>query len=430
MWQIESPLENRNGTLFIDGCSAVELANQYCTPLYVMSERRLRDNYRRLNGAFKKYYSNFKLYYAVKANSNLSILNILRQEGAGADCSSPAEIYLALKAGFKKTDLLYTGNYNSDEELQYAAENNVTVNLDDFSIIERLAKIANPADLSGICFRFNPGFGRSGPEKLVLAGPDAKFGILEEKIILGYKRAKELGFQNFGIHMMTGSNVLDHAYFPQVAEMLFKISEKISREVGIEFSFINIGGGFGVPYKSGEANLDVDLVAKMVTDKFKEKFPEKGKQPRLLIEPGRYIACDAGILLTRVQHIKVTGRKIIGVDAGMNTLLRPAIYGSYHEILVANKLNEQKQEQVTIVGPICENHDQFAKDRLLPLIEHGDLLVFLNAGAYGFSMSSQYNSRPRPAEVLVSNGKSEAIRERENFEDVVGRQSVPLRLQK
>jgi diaminopimelate decarboxylase len=206
------------------------------------------------------------------------------------------------------------------------------------------------------------------------------------------------------------------------------LCDRISREVGIEFSFINIGGGFGVPYKPGEPDLDIDAVAKMVTDKFKQRITEKGMQPKLLIEPGRYIACDAGILLARVQHIKTTGKKIVGTDAGMNTLLRPAIYGSYHQIYVANKLNEPKKETVTVVGQVCENTDHLARDRELPIIQEGDVLAVLNAGAYGFVMSSQYNSRPRPAEVLVCAGNSELIREKENFEDLVGRQTVPQRL--
>jgi len=428
MWKIEGPLENRNGSLYFDSCSVEELAREYGTPLYVMSENRLRDNYLRLNNAFKKHYDNFKLYYAVKANNNLSVLSILRQEGAGADCSAPSEISLALKAGFRKEDIIYTGNYNTVEELRYAAENGVMINLDDVPLLEKLASLCIPAELPGICFRFNPGMGKGGMEKLVFGGPDAKFGIVEEKIIPAYRRAKELGFRNFGIHMMTGSNVLDANYFPQVADMLFVLCDRISREVGIEFSFVNIGGGFGVPYKPGEPDLDIDAVAKMVTDRFKQRITEKGMQSRLLIEPGRYIACDAGILLASVHHIKTTGKKIVGTDAGMNTLLRPAIYGSYHQIYIANKLNEQRKENVTVVGQVCENTDHLARDRELPIVQEGDVLAVLNAGAYGFAMSSQYNSRPRPAEVLVCNGNSELIREKENFEDLVGRQTVPKRL--
>ncbi|MBI4406491.1 diaminopimelate decarboxylase [Candidatus Micrarchaeota archaeon] len=426
MWRIESPLENRAGTLFFDGCDVAELANEYGTPLYAMSENRIRNNYRRLSGAFKKYYNNFRLYYAVKANNNLTVLNILRQEGCGADCSAPSEVFLALKAGFNKRDLLYTGNYNTDDELRYAAENNVVINLDDASLIEKLARVCSPSETAGICFRFNPGMGKGETAGVVCAGPEAKFGILESEIIRGYRRAKELGFKNFGIHMMTGSNVKEVEYFPEVAEAIFRVADRISREVGIEFSFINIGGGFGVPYKPGEPDLDIETVAKTVTEKFKEKFGSNG--PRLLIEPGRYIVCDAGILLTRVHHVKRAEKIFVGTDAGMNTLLRPALYGSYHQIYVANKLNQPSSESVTITGQICENTDHLARDRELPTIAEGDVLAVLNTGAYGFGMSSQYNSRPRAAEVLVNNGQSEVIREREEFEDLIGRQEVPQRL--
>jgi diaminopimelate decarboxylase len=432
MWRIEYPLENRNGTLFIGGASTLELAEKYGTPLYVIDENRIRDNYRRLRDAFQKHYSKFRLYYAVKANNNLSVLRILEQEGAGADCSNPNEIYFALLAGFRKDRILYTGNYNSDEELKYACDAGVTVNLDDVSAMDRLAEFSSPPEVPpAICFRFNPGIGKGGVEGLIFAGPDAKFGVLGDKIIEAYKKAKEYGFNKFGIHMMTGSNVRDEKYFVQVAEKLFDTAGKISEEVGIEFEFINVGGGFGVPYKPGEKDLDIESVAAGVVEKFREKISEHGmREPTLLIEPGRYIVCDASVLLTRVHAIKNSHKKFVGVDAGMNTLLRPALYDAYHEILVANKLNEHEKEKVNVVGPICENTDQFAKDRELPKIAEGDLLAVLNAGAYGYSMSSQYNTRPRPAEVLVKDGAPEFVRERENVVDLIGRQKIPARLLK
>ncbi|MBI3588080.1 diaminopimelate decarboxylase [Candidatus Micrarchaeota archaeon] len=429
MLAIEGQLENRGGTLFIDGCSSMEIAGKFGTPVYVMSESRMRENYRRLKDAFARHYSNFRAYYAVKANNNLSVLSVLRSEGAGADCSAPSEIALALKAGFSRKDLLYTGNYNSLEELKFAGENGVTVNLDDAPLLEKLAKVAKPSDIAGICFRFNPGLGRGGMEKLVFAGPEVKFGISEDRILGAYARAKELGYCNFGIHMMTGSNVLDAGYFPQVAEMLFRTAAKISREVGIEFGFINIGGGFGVPYRPGEVELDVGRVGREVTEKFKEHIGDGASaRPQLLVEPGRYFVCDAGVLLARVHHVKNSGKRFIGTDAGMNTLLRPAMYGAYHVVLVANNLNAPVEGTASVVGQICENTDHIARDRPLPAVHDGDLIAVLNAGAYGFGMSSQYNSRPRCAEVMVNGGQADLIRERENVGDLIGRQSVPDRL--
>ena len=427
---MQPTLENRNGTLYFDGCNVNELAQQYGTPLYVMSETQLRNNYRKLNNAFSKHYSNFKLYYAVKANNNLSVLNILRQEGSGADCSAPTEIELALRAGFSPENMLYTGNYNTLEELRLASEKKVVINLDEISLIDKLASVCKPADLRGVCFRFNPGMGAGGQEKLIFAGPDAKFGVTEDKIVEAYRRAKALGFRTFGIHMMTGSNVLNPDYFPKVADLLFATAERISREVGIEFSFVNIGGGFGVPYRPSESELDVETVAKNVTDLFKTRIAERGNNTRLLIEPGRFIACNAGVLLARVHHIKRNiAKTFIGTDAGMNTLLRPAMYGAYHEILLANNLNEAQRETVTVTGQVCENSDHLARDREMSKIAEGDLLAVLNAGAYGFAMSSQYNSRPRCAEVLVNSGKSFLIRQRENIDDLIGKQNVPQHLQ-
>lgn len=417
MYKIQPPLENRNGILFIDGCNTLELARQYDTPLYVYSENRIRENYRRAFNAFKRYYKNFRLFYSIKANNNLAILNILKQEGAGFDASSPAEIQLALKTGINPNEILYSGVYHRNDELEFALKKKVLINLDGVSEIKRLIKIGAPNFIS---FRINPGISGGSIKGLEFAGPDAKFGIEEEKALEAYKIAKEAGIERFGIHMMTGSCVLDHNYFAAVASKLLDIAGKIRKRLGIIFDIIDIGGGLGVPYREGEKELDIEKAAKLVTDVFKKKIKENDLgDPMLIIEPGRYIVCDSGILLTKVHSIKDARKRFIGVDAGMNTLLRPMLYHAYHKILVANKLNEKEEEKVNVVGPICENTDQIARDRPLPHIEEGDLLAILNAGAYGFCMSSQYNSRPKAAEVMVNNGKARLIRRREGFEDIV-----------
>lgn len=428
LWRVENHLENRNGELYIGGCSSIELAEKYGTPLYVLDEGRIRERARLLNDSFKRFFAGFKLYYAIKANSNQAVLNILRQEGCGVDCASPAEIQLALKNGFGVEEILYTSCYNRDDELAYACSVGVKMNLDDLSIFRRLLKYARVPEVPPvICFRFNPGIGASGMEKLVFAGPEAKFGMLEERLFEAYRMAREAGFNRFGIHMMTGSNILNAAYFPEVAGRLFDVSARISEELGIDFEFMNLGGGFGVTYKPFEKELDVKEIARSVFEVFREK---NVSIKNLFIEPGRFIVCDAGVLLSRVTCVKNSAKKFVGIDAGMNVLVRPAMYGSYHHVLVANKLDESDSEEVTVVGPLMENTDRLASDRLLPRIEEGDLLAVLNAGAYGFSMSSQYNTRPRPAEVLTSNGGSELIRERESFEDLVRNQRVPERLLK
>jgi len=425
MWKIEPPLENVRGRLHIGGADLEDIAERYGTPVYVTDEARIRRNYRTLRNAFLRRWKRFRLYYAVKANNNVAILSILRQEGAGADCSCVPELQLAALARFRRSDMLYTGNYNSDEELRYAAGLGITVNLDDISILERLAKFGVP---ESICFRINPGFGKGGSEKLVFAGPDAKFGITEEVAKRAYARAKKLGAERFGIHMMAGSSVLDAKYFGQVTDRLFRIAGSISKKAGIEFDFVNIGGGFGVPYRPGEKDLDIERVAEEVTDRFKERFEGSGNVPYLYAEPGRFIVCDSTVLVSRVHSIKEAGKRFVGIDAGMNTLLRPALYGAYHQMYVVGKLNSRKRQKVNVVGQICENTDILAKDRELPPIEPGDLIAILNAGAYGYSMSSNYNTRPRAAEVLVLNGKDCPIREREDVTDLLHRQVIPGRL--
>ncbi len=266
-------------------------------------------------------------------------------------------------------------------------------------------------------------------KNLVFAGPDAKFGIIEKQVEAAYQKANEHGVTKFGIHMMTGSCITDEDYFVGITERLMDLAGPIAQKLGISFEFVDIGGGFGIAYKPGEKELDMVDVGKRVAEKFTEKCEKYGLgKPTLMVEPGRYLVGDAGVLLTRVTSIKEGYKKFIGVDAGMNTLLRPALYDAYHQIFVANKLNETQTEKVNVVGPICENSDQLAKDRELTKTQVGDVIAILNAGAYGFGMSSQYNTRPRAAEVLVNHGRAELIRERETFEDLHRGVKVPKRL--
>jgi len=427
IWKSVIELENRGGRLYIGGCDTIELKEKYGTPLYVYAEDRIRSNYRRLVNAYKKHYPKFKVYYAVKANNNPAIVSVLRSEGAGADASCPAEIMIARMCGIKDEDILYSGVYNTDAELKYAVENKVRLNIEDLSQLYRLEKIGVPEFIS---FRINPGIGKGGKEGLVFAGPDAKFGIIERDVKKAYARAKQLGVKSFGIHMMTGSNVLEIEYYKEIVAKLIDIAGPIAQELGIRFEFVDIGGSLGVPYTPEQNELDIDEVARIVAKVFKEKTRKYDMgEPWLIHEPGRYLVCDAGVLLSEVASIKEGYKKFIGIDAGMNTLLRPAMYGAYHHILYANDLNSRDLEKVNVVGPVCENTDQFAKDRELPkAIKVGDTLALLDAGAYGFGMSSQYNSRPQAAEVLVKGGTSELIRRRQTESDLLRDIVYPERL--
>ncbi len=416
-----------DGTLHIDGLSCAEIAGRFGTPVFVTSERRIRENYRRIHGAFSSRRKKFRLHYAFKANNNLSIIRILRGEGAGADCSGPAEIFLARMCGFGPEEIIYSGNYNSGNELEYALKSGCIINIDDAPILDTLLAYGDPRIVS---FRINPGIGKGKYEGIVTAGPDAKFGMREEEALSAYRHAMRKGIRRFGMHMMTGSNVLDAEYFPTVSEKLMGIASRISAELGIDFEFIDIGGGFGVPYQPGEEALPIEEVAASVVSVFESALSANGRMgdPVLVVEPGRYLVCDSTVLLSTVTHVKKSYRIFVGCDAGMNTLLRPALYGAYHEVLLANRLRMKKSVTVNITGQICENSDMMAKDRLMPQTSPGDILAFLNAGAYGFSMSSRYNTRPMAAEVLVHNGKAELIREREDFTDLVQRQRIPAHL--
>jgi diaminopimelate decarboxylase len=421
--KLREPLEDRKGCLFFDGCSVKELAQKYDTPLYVISEKRLRDNYDRIHDALIRNYKYVRVYYAAKANSNLTVLKILQSQGAYLDTVSPGEVFMGLISGYTSDRLLFTGTSVRNDELKFLLDAKVTVNVDSQSELNRLLKIAVPPVLS---VRVNPEIGAGHHSHCITAGPDSKFGLWEEDVVKAYATAKKARVERFGIHMHIGSGILDVEPYVLAVEKLLSIAKRVHDEVGIEFELFNIGGGFGVPYKPEDTDFALSEFASKVVAPFKDKVAEYGLgKPFLCIEPGRYLVCDASILLTTVNTIKVTpSKKFVGVDAGFNTLVRPTMYGSYHPILVANKVGAADKETYDVVGPICESGDALAKDRMLPIVKEGDLLAVLNAGAYGFSMSSQYNARPRAAEVLTRQGKSVVIREREQLDNLTANQQV------
>jgi len=420
---------NDKGHLTIGGADAVDLADRYGTPLYVIDEMRIRDNYRRLYRAFSERYSRFQIFYACKANTGLAVMRILEEEGSGIDAVSPGEIYTSLMAGFEPERILYTGNNVTDSELRFAVDAGVMINVDSRSQLRRLAEIA-PEGLR-ISFRVNPLVGAGHHEHCITGGEMSKFGIMESEAAEVYSLAVDMGFEPVGIHAHIGSGILDPEPFMLAVESLMDIAGRVSEESGVEFDFIDFGGGLGIPYRPEEEPLDIEEFASRITGLFREKLSEYGLgKPVICLEPGRYIVGDASYLLTRVNTVKESYRRFAGVDAGFNTLLRPAMYGSYHHILVADRPLDEAVEEIDIAGNVCESGDLFARDRKLPEIHEGDVLVVMNAGAYAFSMASQYNSRPRPAEVLVRDGESEVVRERETFADLLSKQTVPPRLLK
>jgi diaminopimelate decarboxylase len=378
--KLREPLEDRKGSLFFDGFPVKELAEKYDTPLYVVSEKRIRDNYNRLHDALIRNYKYVRVYYAAKANSNLTVLKILQSEGAYLDTVSPGEVFMGLTSGYTPDRILFTGTSVRNDELKFLADTNVTVNVDSQSELDRLLKIAVPPVLS---VRVNPEIGAGHHSHCITAGPDSKFGLWEEDALKAYATAKRARVERFGIHMHIGSGILDVEPYVLAVEKLLSIAKRVHDEVGIEFEFIDIGGGLGVPYTPEDHELDLAEFTTKIVAPFKSKVKEYGLgKPFLCVEPGRYLVCDASILLTTVNTVKVTpSKKFVGVDAGFNTLVRPTMYGSYHPVLVANKLEAADKETYDVVGPICESGDALAKDRALPLVEEGDLLAVLNAGA-------------------------------------------------
>ncbi len=421
--KLHEPLENRKGNLYFDGFSVKELAEKYDTPLYVLSENRIRDNYNRLFTALINSYKYVRIYYAAKANSNLAVLKILQSEGAYLDTVSPGEVFMGLSSGFTPDHLMFTGTSVRSDELKMLADANIPVNVDSMSELERLLKFAVPPIIS---VRVNPEIGAGHHSHCITAGPDVKFGLWEEEVIQAYAIAQRARVGRFGIQMHIGSGILDVEPYALAVDKLLSIAKRVHDEVGINFEFIDIGGGLGIPYKPEDKELDLAEFANKIVSPFKGKVKEYGLgKPYLCVEPGRYLVGDASILLTTVNTVKVTpAKKFVGVDAGFNTLIRPTMYGSYHPILVANKLDEGEKETYDVVGPICESGDALAKDRPLPEVADGDVLAVLNAGAYGFSMSSQYNSRPRAAEVMIRQGKDLQVRNREQLGDLLSSQRI------
>ena len=429
---------NEKDHLDIGGADSVELAREYGTPLYVIDEGRIRDNYRRVFKAFTKYYSNFKIFYACKANTNLSVMRILESEGSCIDAVSPGEVYTALKSGFDPSRVLFTGNNVTNSELEFVDETGVRINVDSVSQLKRLATIVEPfeylknfGEKYKISFRVNPMVGAGHHEHCITGGEMSKFGIKADEAVEVYNLASDLGFDPVGMHTHIGSGILDPEPFKLATSVLMNIAGEVAERSGIDFEFLDLGGGLGIPYTPSESLLDIKLFSKEIVGIFKAKLSDFGMgKPAMFIEPGRYIVGDAAVLLTQVNTVKNSYRKFIGVDCGFNTLLRPAMYDSYHHIVSAEKVSAPDFEKVDVAGNVCESGDLFARDRMLPSISEGDLLAILNAGAYSFSMSSQYNSRPRPAEVLVNDGESEIVRAREGFEDLFNGQTVPERLEK
>ena len=389
------------------GVSLIDLANRYGTPLIVYDLNLIEENYRSIKDS-----TGARVLYSIKANPNLAILAFLRKLGSGADAASPGEVFLALKAGFKPSEVLYTGAYLSSDDIKYGIDSGVIFNFDSRRAFERAVALGYKPRL--VFFRVDLGYGRGFTPGVTLAGEESKFGMFLNDAVEAYGLAKSLGVEEFGVHAMMGSNVLDPDYFLKIAELLREHAKVIEEKVGIKIRYFDMGGGFGIPYKPSEKPLDLSRLSKL-----KNLFPGE-----LWVEPGRFIVGNAGYLITRVTEVKRKGsRTYVGVDVGMNVLIRPMLYGAYHHIVACSE--GEGTEVVDVVGPICENTDKLAINRELPRVKEGDLLVILNAGAYVYSMSSNYNGRLRPAEVVIYNNEHAISRFRETLDSLTRLQVIP-----
>jgi diaminopimelate decarboxylase len=428
-WLSRKDLEYKDNQLYFSNFNVQELSTKYGTPLYITSENIIRERFNIIKSVLKSVINDYNIHYAVKANANLSVLKILDSEGSFFDCTSQGEIYSCLQAGIPSNKLIYTGNMFTDNDFKFAIGNDVIINLDSLSQLYRLNQLYDDLkkDKNHISFRYNPEFGAGHHVHDITAGKEIKFGILDNQIVEAYQKAKDSGFQHYGIHIHIGSGITNVMNYQKATEKYLSIIDKISQEVSIQFDFVDFGGGFGIPYRPSEDPFNFDIYKKLVLKPF-ILLVKKGNigEPTIKIEPGRFLTAESTILSTQVNTIKDNGfKKFAGVDSGFNTLIRPMLYGSYHHIIPCVKAHNGLVLKYDIVGPICESGDILGKEREFSGLKEGDFLAILDTGAYGYTMSSWYNSRPRAAEILLSRGNVYKIREAESYDDLIKNQILP-----
>ncbi len=409
-----------------------EIAAKWPTPFHIYDAKAIRENAKRLKKAFS-WNKGFREYFAVKAAPNPHLMKLLKDGfGFGSDCSSMAELVLAERVGNVGESIMFTSNDTPAEEFQKAWELGAIINLDDITHWDFLVKAVGgtdggsgtpaprPMELEShvLCCRYNPGPLKGG--NAIIGKPEeAKYGFTREQLFDCYAKMKAAGVTRFGLHTMVASNELDPEYIIDTAKLLFELAGEIHEKVGIDFEFVNIGGGIGIPYKPDQKAMDLERVGKGIKDAYAELVEAKGMKPiKLYMECGRCITGPYGYLVARVRHIKNTYRLYAGLDACMSNLMRPALYGAYHEIVVPGKEDSTETSVYDVTGSLCENNDKFAIQRVLPVLERGDLVVICDAGAHGHAMGFQYNGKLRSAELLLEDdGSVRQIRRAETLDD-------------
>ncbi|OJJ19100.1 diaminopimelate decarboxylase [marine bacterium AO1-C] len=405
-------MELVDGRYQIQGVDVLEICREFDTPLYVYDTEKMATKLNRLKGAFAGL--NLKIKYAAKALTNISVLKFLRTQGIGLDVVSIQEVHLGLKAGFKPEQILFTPNCVSLDEIKLAVELGVNINIDNISILEQFGHAFG--DTVPCCIRVNPHLMAGGNAKISVGHIDSKFGIsiLQARHLLRVVKTNNIKVN--GLHMHTGSDILDAEVFLRGADILFDLAQDFP-----DLEFIDFGSGFKVGYKEGDVTTNIEDLGKKLTTRFQEFCKDYGRDLEIWFEPGKFLVSEAGHFFAKTNVIKTTPATVfVGVDSGLNHLIRPMMYDSYHTIV--NVSNPEATSRVyTVVGYICET-DTFGWDRKLNEVREGDIIAIKNAGAYGFSMASNYNSRFRPAEVLVHKGKAHLIRKRETMDDILKNQ--------
>ena len=402
---------------FVTKAQLEKIIEKYPTPFHIYDERGIRERARALNAAFA-WNKGFREYFAVKATPNPVILDILKSEGCGVDCSSLTELMMSDRVGFKGEEIMFSSNATPAADFVEARRLGAIINLDDFTHIDFLEKVTGSIPKT-ICCRYNPGGDFRISTQIMGSPSEAKYGMTEEQLIEAFRILKEKGAEKFGIHAFLSSNNTNNEYYPTLAGVLFRLAVKLKELTGISVSFINLSGGVGVPYLPDAEPADIGVIGDGVHRVYDEILVPAGLDDvAIYTELGRYMLAPNGMLITKAIHEKHIYKEYIGCDACAANLMRPAMYGAYHHITVMGKENEPSDHMYDVTGGLCENNDKFAIDRMLPKIDIGDILAIHDTGAHGFAMGYNYNGKLRSAELLLhEDGSVELIRRAETPDD-------------
>lgn len=401
-----------------------KIAEEFGTPIHIYDEEGIRQTCRDFNQAFSWAPRGYQNFYAVKACPSPNLLELMRHDGFGADCSSAPELDIATAVGMKRKEIMFTSNDTPDSEFRHANQLGAIINLDDLTHIEAFERATGGLP-ELLCFRYNPGKECEG-NSIVGSSEERKYGLTREQIFEAFKIAKAKGVKYFSLHTMMASNERDVKKLIQQADIMFRLARELKSEIGIDLESINLGGGVGTAYHPWDREVDVAALAEGIKARYELVLQAVGLEPKLFTECGRAITGPHGWLLSSVRHVMPKHRKYIGVDATMADLMRPGMYGAYHHIDVLGKEGQERNDIVDVVGSLCENCDKFAVQRFLPLIERGDLLAIHNTGAHGMAMGFNYNGKLRAGGVLVkADGSFELISRPETKQDYFARLNFP-----